>query len=1089
MNRKRYSCCSRACPLILLCLATLAVQEISAQIALGHRQQGERIIVDRADHWRHWTGPTHVIDVLPDGTLKPHFFRQVYDIIAEDRDLFAKPVDQPGIRKKERAIMNLRRTPALEEDGSLTLGKAQQLIKFLDRDFLRFPGNDSHMPVGGQLQAIIDTALSSDGNTVTLTLRNERSASTSTRVFGAKDKIAFPVYDYVQRVGVSRVGSNEDLAPRIVDGDRSTYWEPDLEADPDKWWIEVDLARTVVVEKVVLHFVDAELGDPFRQFRVLLAPQQKLIQGQSRVLQFKVVGQTRAPNTDQRTMAFSSADTPGFSDDDDGRTGWTGRMAQVVRILIADSKLGRARQIDEIAWNALPPDERGDVLHYIRDVVGFEEPVDQDIYESLPAQQQGRKEYYIRDRPRLAEVEVWGWGDNLSPLVIGGGGSVSFTGPEVPAGGFDGDWNTSFRMPAWFSSNPTAGILTVDIGARVWLDAMRLAVPFIPGYIAEAADGSRDPNGRLRWRQISAPDRMEGGFRRAVDRFDPPLQIRFLNLRLPGIVRTSGFFYALTEVLLYTEGFVGEAPMTSDIIRLPGPRNFGAIRWDPPPGAQPPGTESEVRTRTGDLLVQQIRHFDVNGNEKTKTEWGKLISSWKGPIDTTFALGGGWSPWSQKYLQPGDQVSSPGLRRFLQLQVRFTSRDRFQAASIRSIEVELASPVARSLVAEVWPAQAVPGRMDTFDLYLRSTFIDEPAVDRTPGFDEILLQAPPGVDLHLFSLSVGTEEELGQDRPFQSFTLTADGNLADASGAIAQVLRNDSDSVWVRLPQLHETLPTDVAVKTYNRITPQGAEIVVGEDGEPITEASYALLDEAKRGTILYLRETAAGLEPVSSRAEYDDLLPEEQGPVRYFRKPRGDGAQSPFDALGDSLTRSAYNALPRSERGAVLGEGRLIHLRFAAAIYRNGTTFKPFVRRSAAGTGGNLWQQVDPGDATDLTDSRELTLSLPVGAAVLDDLTLSPNPFTPNGDGVNDELAVAFSVFEVTLARQARLRVYELGGRLVWKHGAPVAGGAQQIRWNGTDTAGRTVPPGLYICQIDLSADSDQAVGTTLSRVVAVVY
>ena len=51
------------------------------------------------------------------------------------------------------------------------------------------------------------------------------------------------------------------------------------------------------------------------------------------------------------------------------------------------------------------------------------------------------------------------------------------------------------------------------------------------------------------------------------------------------------------------------------------------------------------------------------------------------------------------------------------------------------------------------------------------------------------------------------------------------------------------------------------------------------------------------------------------------------------------------------------------------------------------------------------------------------------------------------------------------------------------------VAGGAQQIRWNGTDTAGRTVPPGLYICQIDLSADSDEAVGTTLSRVVAVVY
>ena len=264
---------------------------------------------------------------------------------------------------------------------------------------------------------------------------------------------------------------------------------------------------------------------------------------------------------------------------------------------------------------------------------------------------------------------------------------------------------------------------------------------------------------------------------------------------------------------------------------------------------------------------------------------------------------------------------------------------------------------------------------------------------------------------------------------------------------------------------------------------------MVGDDGEPITEAAYSLLVEADRGTILFLRQTASGLEPVSGRAEYDELPLEEQGPVRYFRKLRGGGAQSPFDALGDSLTRSTYNDLTRSERGAVLGEGRLIHLRFAAAVYRNGTTFKPFVRLSATGASENLWQQVDAGDATDLTGSRELTLRVPVGDDVLGDLTLSPNPFTPNGDGVNDELAVDFSVFQVTQARRARVRMYELGGRLVWEGSTQVVGGAQQIRWKGLDTADRTVPPGLYICQIDLGADSDQAAGTTLSRVVAVVY
>ena len=108
MNRKYYSRWSRVWALAFGCLA---LQQANAQAPLGHRLQGDRIIVDQASYWRHWTGPSHVVDVHPDGTVKPHFFRHVYNIIAEDRTVFAKPVDQPGIRKADRAIMNLQRTP------------------------------------------------------------------------------------------------------------------------------------------------------------------------------------------------------------------------------------------------------------------------------------------------------------------------------------------------------------------------------------------------------------------------------------------------------------------------------------------------------------------------------------------------------------------------------------------------------------------------------------------------------------------------------------------------------------------------------------------------------------------------------------------------------------------------------------------------------------------------------------------------------------------------------------------------------------------------------------------------------------------
>ena len=163
----------------------------------------------------------------------------------------------------------------------------------------------------------------------------------------------------------------------------------------------------------------------------------------------------------------------------------------------------------------------------------------------------------------------------------------------------------------------------------------------------------------------------------------------------------------------------------------------------------------------------------------------------------------------------------------------------------------------------------------------------------------------------------------------------------------------------------------------------------------------------------------------------------------------------------------------------AVLGQGRLIHLRFAA-IFRNGTIFKPFVRRVAAGTSENLWQQVGSkrrnfANEQPPTDAEHLR-----GGQILGGLSLAPNPFTPNGDGVNDELTVAFSIFQVPQARQVRLRLYSLDGRLIWENSTQVAGGPQQIRRNGRDAAGQTVPPGFYICRIDFGADSDHAIGVS---------
>ena len=1094
----------------VVCLSPLVglsgLSGVQAQSSKGHQMSDTRIVVNAQSHWEHWTRPEHVLDIASDGEVRPHAFRQVYSILEEDLETFRRSVEEPKIKGGDRAIMNVGRSPALARDGSLKLD-GKKIGKYLDADFRRFPGNETHIVLGGQIYSITDTSMS--GTTadprVILALRHVDTGSTSTRTFATKDKVDVPTYDYSIRPGISRVGSNPDDAPNILDGDPATFWEPDLADTSDNWWVEVDLGRAMVVEKIVLRFVDEERGDPFRQFRVLVAPEQQLLDDDDKDIDFGLVGGTIAPNTEQRTFVLDAEDARFRQPGADPH--WTGRMVETIRILVSDSKRFRARRISEEEWMALPPEDQGDIIYHIRDESGFEEPVEQSIYESFGPERQGRKDYYIRERPRLSEVEVWGWGDNLALGVLGRGGGVSLTGPYQAGAGFDGDWNSIFTFLTWYPTNPR-GEMTVDLGALLWLDAVRLPASAgrVDGYIVRASDGTRDATGELTWRRVSPREREENRtdrFMHFADLYHPPLRIRYLHVRIvtntPGGSRLRPFNSEprIAELQFFSQGSVAAATMTSGIIRMPTPRIFGGIHWDPGPRELPEGTALEIRTRTGDLLVQNIRYLDSAGNEKTKEEWEGLFSKYRAPVDTTFTPGSGWSPWSRKYSQPGERVTSPSLRNFIQIQVKFTSDERWKAASIRSLEVELLDPVAQSLVGEVWPQEAIPGRMDTFEVYLRPTFIDAPAAALTAGFDEVLLSAPPGVDLRLLSTSTGSEEEYRRGRPHQTFEPVGDGGeFLDGAGDTLRVRRTGGDSLWVRYPTLMRSLPETIVPKVYTRVTPEGDEVPVGQDGEIISEAAYGLLPEAQRGRILFFRRTidAQGtpvLEELLNRQAYAELPAEQKGPMRYFRKLVGGGANSPFNARGDSLTSREYNALSPAERGIIIGGGRLIRLRFASTVFLNGTVLKAFVRNSgqASEAGGVVWQRVDPGDATDLSPGEGLSIGVPIGGKVIDDVVISPNPFTPNGDGINDVLNVDFSVFNVTAARQARMRIYALDGRLVWQEFRPARGGRHTFHWTGVDRQGRAVPPGLYICQLHLRADWSKAEGVVVSRTVAVVY
>ena len=1012
--------------ILAYCLLWTALPASTQQ---GYDIVDDRIVVSRRSHWEHWKKPEHLTTIDNSGAVRPRHLRSLYNVLADPS--IARPV---VITNKDRRILNV--------DSTLKVDVFGQPVQDTQKNF---------------------------------------------------------VYDYLVRAGVSRAGSNIELAANIVDGDPTTFWEPDPRDPIEQWWVEVDLGRALPVEGISVRFVEEGLGDPFLKYLLLLAGNQTLSFTDDRKVSFELFVPHEGPNTQQRTFFFESAAATegalvnlGLVDASGGISSvkklqqnsadpdWTGKIIETIRIVITDTRGGRAEQIDQVAWEALPMHERGDIVHFVRDFAGREEPVDAETYESLEEERRGRREFYRRELPRLAEVEAWGWGDNISLGLVEGGGTLDLTSAgKTPAPAFDGDISSRYQQPTRDPLDPGANVLTIDIGGTVWLDQIRVAGSNIRGYQMRSSTGERDAQGKLRWRAITPPERIKnvdhGEFRHLNDLQNPVVKVRFLDLltfaNFTGDTqnRTDRFWPQFNELMLFAEGVPAEIELESKLIELPGLVTLGSIHWE---ADTPPDTKVEIRTRTGDQLLQQIRYYDSNGIEKTAAEHKKLLAFLKGPIDTSFAIGPGWSAWSQQYQQPGDPVTSPSLRKYMQIQARLLSEDRQIAPALERISVELHTPVALGLRAEVWPPEAQVGVLDTFEVFVQPQFLERPFSVRSPGFDEMLISADPGLDMQLIDVAIGTEEQFASGAP---------QSLLDLASTDGQMLQGDS--LLVRLPEVARS-DTDALPQLYFRTTADGEEVPTSIDGDLLTATSHALLPDEVRGAVRYFRIAGEELVEVN-RTAYDELPPESQGPVRYFRKVVGLGTQTLFNEAGDTLSAAQYNRLGRA-RGWVVGHGRLVRLRFAAKVFLHGTKLKVAVRNQASST---PYQPADAGDATALRPSQTLSIGALGAVQIVADISVAPNPFTPNGDLVNDVAQIEFSLFKVYAERPAAVRIWALDGRLMRLLEGTAQGGHQRFIWDGKDDHGRIVPPGLYICQIDVETDAEDSAGQRRSHLIAVAY
>ena len=154
------------------------------------------------------------------------------------------------------------------------------------------------------------------------------------------------------------------------------------------------------------------------------------------------------------------------------------------------------------------------------------------------------------------------------------------------------------------------------------------------------------------------------------------------------------------------------------------------------------------------------------------------------------------------------------------------------------------------------------------------------------------------------------------------------------------------------------------------------------------------------------------------------------------------------------------------------------LEVHFTARLWRNATVFSAELGH---GDRPGLWQSVE---AAARRANVVLLPDLTGSDRLIGDLELAPATLTPNGDGINDQVHIRFVVFKVETATP-RVRVLDLAGRLVAELAA-ASGDFASYTWSGRDAQGTLVPPGLYLCHIDLGAAAGEDVAV---RPVAVIY
>ena len=613
-------------------------------------------------------------------------------------------------------------------------------------------------------------------------------------------------------------GSNREDVVNALDGDPATYWEPDPPQERSdlsaSWWFRIDLGRIVVANRIVVTFVDEELGDPFYLFEVLTSDGQQPISARGgKSLDFLPVLQMVEPNTTRRRFEIDFTDAPKLRRE---------MVVRFIQMVARGSRLDRGVEIDAAEYERLQQESPGTVgtVEYIKLGSGGREiAVSRENWERLPDETRGPVRHFRRERPRLAEIEVWEEGEDIARDLLDRGGSISSL-PKIksgPKGMFDGDIGTNFPA-VWYVLDDAIrkpGIVA-DLGSFFWVKSVRIVQSLTGAIITfslgnhqlDLSDGSKRVDGSLNWvtakvvtQEVMAKQPREDDPNMAVSptkshverhTLDTPIKARFVRLaydRTPRPMHAA--VYPITEWQVFGVGFQPQVTIASPLIDPRGTRTLTSIEWD---AETPPGTRLFLQTRTSQIKAEVTRFFNGTGEEVTEEKYDKLQKPndkvkipdnlLQGDIVTEEIMGSDSSAWSDPYLVSGARITSPSPRKYVQVRATLLSDTPQAAATLKAVRLNYTDPLADGFLGELTPTQVESLAVERpFSLYIRPSFSSG-----NPGFDGILMTAPKGMSLGFSDLYAGSEADL----------LAAEG--LDDLAVQAQPAPTGKDSLLVTFP-------------------------------------------------------------------------------------------------------------------------------------------------------------------------------------------------------------------------------------------------------------------------------------------------